>query len=242
MKCSVCKNEFGTGEVCQHCGADKFTAFANYSGYDTSSNGAYSSGTISQPKVVTNDSMICHACGEIIPASSKFCPYCSHILWVQCPKCGMTYSSQYPVCSECGTNRNKYIEMQHHAIEEEKRKQEREDEERFERIKKDIEAKQKMRERTPEGRAELKRDQEQLDRYREYWRTHNKENTQVNSSKGCFTLLGFGGLFFGILMIFLCISEHGSDNFRINEGKEEIGYIIAAISIIVGFVFLKKRE
>ena len=244
MKCSVCKKEFGTGEVCQHCGADKFTALANYSGYETSSNsnGAYNSGTISQSKMASVDSMVCHACGEIIPASSKFCPYCSHSLWVQCPKCGMTYSSQYPVCSECGTNRNKYIEMQQRAIEEEKRKQERENEKRLEKIKKDIEAKQKMRERTPEGRAELKRDQEQLDKYRENWGTHNKEDSQVNSFKGCFTLLGIGGLLFGILMIILGISEHGSDNFRINPGKEEMGYVIAVISMIIGVVFLTKRE
>ena len=244
MKCSVCKKEFGTGEVCQHCGADKFTALANYSGYETSSNshGAYNSGTISQSKMASVDSMVCHVCGEIIPASSKFCPYCSCELLVICPKCGKSYSSQYPVCSECGTNRNKYIEIQQRAIEEEKRKQEREDEERLERIKKDIETKQKMRVRTPEGRAELKKEQEQLDRYREYWRTHNKGNTQVNSFKGCFTLLGLGGLFFGILMIFLCISNHGSDNLRINEGKEEMGYVIAVISMIIGFVFLTKRE
>lgn len=125
MKCSICKNEFGIGETCQHCGTDKVVALGNYNGYEAPVSGAYnnsSTASASQPKMVTVDSMVCHACGEIIPASSKFCPHCSHSLWVECPKCGKTYSSQYPACSECGTNRKEYIEKQ----QQEKRMQEME--------------------------------------------------------------------------------------------------------------------
>lgn len=126
MKCSICKNEFGIGETCQHCGTDKVVALGNYNGYEAPVSGAYNSNTTSasQPKMVTVDSMVCHFCGEIIPVNSKFCPYCSQNLWVKCPKCGNSYSSQYPACGECGTNRNEYIKNQQRLVAEEKRQQE----------------------------------------------------------------------------------------------------------------------
>ena len=155
MKCAVCGKEFGTNNKCQHCGADKVTGLGNYNGYEAPVRGAYnnsSTASAPQPKIVTVDSMVCHACGEIIPASSKFCPHCSHSLWVQCPKCGKTYSSQYPACSECGTNRKEYIEKQ----QQEKRKQEME-RRRYE----------EWLNNTPEGQAEqerIKKNQERADR------------------------------------------------------------------------------
>ena len=153
MKCAICGKEFGVGDICQNCGADKFTALGNYNGYKAPANGANNStGNILPPNAIARESTICYACGEIIPANSKFCPFCSQSLWVQCPKCRNTYSSQYPACSECGTNRNEYIEMQQRLAEEEKRIQEEE------------ERKQEMERKkheewlnSPEGKAEQER-------------------------------------------------------------------------------------
>ena len=86
MKCSVCGKEFGTGNNCQHCGSDKFTGLGNYSGY----NAPIGNGNIPiQTEGIDSQSanymlqtenvgvIACYACGEIIPADSKFCPYCS---------------------------------------------------------------------------------------------------------------------------------------------------------------------
>lgn len=119
MKCAVCGNEFGVRNTCQHCGADKVTALGNYSGYDTpnsdsfvSCNESHQQGDFTQSKIKKVESMVCYACGEIIPADSRFCPHCSKELYVTCPKCGCEYSSQYPTCNKCGTNRVKYNEEQ----------------------------------------------------------------------------------------------------------------------------------
>ena len=121
MKCAVCGKEFGTGNNCQHCGSDKFTGLGNYSGY----NAPIGNGNIPiQAEGIDSQSanymlqtenvgvIACYACGEIIPADSKFCPYCSKELYVTCPKCGHKYSSQFPACNQCGTNRNKYYEQE----------------------------------------------------------------------------------------------------------------------------------
>lgn len=56
--------------------------------------------------------MFCYKCNNVIPGDSNFCPYCQIELYVTCPKCGLKYSSQYPSCSQCGTNREEYIELQ----------------------------------------------------------------------------------------------------------------------------------
>ena len=119
MKCSVCKKEFGTNNICQHCGADRVTGLGNYSGYDAPNSGSfvsrnesYQQGDFAQSKIKKVESMVCYTCGEIIPADSRFCPHCSKELYVTCPKCGREYSSQYPTCNKCGTNRVKYNEEQ----------------------------------------------------------------------------------------------------------------------------------
>jgi hypothetical protein len=101
MECSVCHKEFGNGGYCQNCGTDRITGLANYHGFPPAdNNGAgidyYNSG---------ERTMVCYACGKVIPADSKFCPVCSKELFVTCPKCGHEYSSQYPACNKCGTNR-----------------------------------------------------------------------------------------------------------------------------------------
>ena len=123
MKCSVCGNEFGNGANCQSCGVDRVTGLGNYIGYDTPMNASMDivspitqheleqqTEVVAAPQNANVGSMVCYACGEIIPADSKFCPYCSRELYVACPKCGNKYSSQFPACNQCGTNREKYLE------------------------------------------------------------------------------------------------------------------------------------
>ena len=143
MKCSKCGNEFGNGSSCQYCGTDRVTGLGNYSGYNrpsgsyepnysSSNNGGYASNT-----------MVCYACSEIIPKDSIYCPACGRQLWVECPNCGATYSTQYKICSKCGTNRDDYYKQK----EAEKQRAIREEQER--------QRKQREWEQSPEGKAEL---------------------------------------------------------------------------------------
>ena len=71
--------------------------------------------------------MFCYKCNQVIPANSAFCPWCQTELFVTCPKCGSKYSSQYPSCNQCGTNRESYIleqqKLEARRIEEERRKE-----------------------------------------------------------------------------------------------------------------------
>lgn len=119
MRCAVCGKEFGAGNTCQYCGADRVTGLGNYNGYDVPNRGSFVSHNapshqenFAQSKIKKVESMVCYACGEIIPTDSRFCPYCNKELYVTCPKCGCEYSSQYPICNKCGTNRVKYNEEQ----------------------------------------------------------------------------------------------------------------------------------
>lgn len=70
--------------------------------------------------------MVCYKCRKSIPAYSIFCPYCSIALYVKCPQCGVEYSSQYPACSLCGTNREAYYEQQRQELENEIKRKEQE--------------------------------------------------------------------------------------------------------------------
>ena len=56
--------------------------------------------------------MFCYKCNNVIPGNSTYCPYCQIKLFTECPKCGVKYSSQYPACSQCGTNRQEYLQAQ----------------------------------------------------------------------------------------------------------------------------------
>ena len=56
--------------------------------------------------------MFCYKCNNVIPSNSTFCPYCQIKLFAECPKCGTKYSSQYPACNQCGTNREEYLRVQ----------------------------------------------------------------------------------------------------------------------------------
>lgn len=185
MKCAVCGKEFGNGANCKNCGTDRVTGLGNYSGYDAPSNSSKTVGSYSsrrenphqivdnEPKIAKVSSMICHACGEIIPADSKFCPHCSTSLYVTCPKCGHEYSSQYPACSKCGTNRQKYEKEQARIRwakidEENKRKREQE------KTRKQHEEWLK----TPEGQAEQRRKDEEVRRIQEERRRRRKEQEE----------------------------------------------------------------
>jgi RNA polymerase subunit RPABC4/transcription elongation factor Spt4 len=182
MKCSVCGKEFGTGNNCQHCGSDKFTGLGNYNGY----NAPVGNGK-SQIRVKDMDSpstsymhqtenvgaMACYACGEIIPSDSKFCPYCSRELFVVCPKCGHKYSSQFPACNQCGTNRNKYYEQLRKEKLESEIARVRKEEGDSAAIKirtREIENSQRTKASTAEGRAELERERRYIDECRKKWR------------------------------------------------------------------------
>ena len=135
MKCANCGKEFGNGVNCQNCGIDRVAGLANYSGYDShaGSNDSSSYGGQTSPKTT-----VCYACSEIIPLGSTFCPVCGKKLLVICPNCGHEYSSQYPVCSKCGTNRKEYEERKRREEEERQRRE-------------------KEWEQSPEGKAELER-------------------------------------------------------------------------------------
>jgi RNA polymerase subunit RPABC4/transcription elongation factor Spt4 len=184
MKCSVCGKEFGTGNNCQHCGSDKFTGLGNYNGYN-----APVGNRKSQIRVKDLDSpstnymlqtenvgaMACYACGEIIPSDSKFCPYCSRELFVVCPKCGHNYSSQFPACNQCGTNRNKYYEqLKKEKLELESKisiVREKEGDSAAIKIRtREIETSQRIKASTAEGRAELERERRYIDECRKKWR------------------------------------------------------------------------
>ena len=117
--------------------------------------------------------MFCYKCNNVIPSDSIFCPYCQIQLFIKCPKCGANYSSQYPACSKCGTNREEYRQMQRReaerkaAIERESRRQ-REIEER-----KILEAKEEK-----ERQERLKR-YEQEARERQQKEAYFNENAQI---------------------------------------------------------------
>lgn len=133
MKCSRCGNEFGSGTHCQNCGIDRVAGLANYSGYDShaGSNGYDSSSYGGQTSPKTT---VCYACNEIIPIGATYCPVCGKKLLVTCPKCGHEYSSQYPVCSKCGTNREEYNDRKRREEEERQRKRIEEQEEERKRM------------------------------------------------------------------------------------------------------------
>lgn len=124
MKCSKCGREFGDGANCQNCGVDRVTGLGNYSGYNRPSGSSEPHYSSSNNGGYASNTMVCYACNEIIPANSEFCPYCCKKLYVKCPKCGHTYSSQFPACNKCGTNREKYnIELEERRKEDKKKEE-----------------------------------------------------------------------------------------------------------------------
>jgi RNA polymerase subunit RPABC4/transcription elongation factor Spt4 len=128
MKCSVCSKEFGTGTHCQHCGVDRVTGLANYSGFDNHSRSTNHHYTDNAGQS-SNNITACYSCGEIIPSDAEYCPYCRKKLYEECPKCGKTYSSQFDNCPKCGTNRVQYYNKLKAEEEEEKRRERKREEE-----------------------------------------------------------------------------------------------------------------
>ena len=128
MTCNKCGKEFGSGDTCQHCGADKVGALGEFNGYPerggASHNMSSSPGT---PHIDTISTSICWKCGEIIPRDSEYCPFCGEQLFVSCPKCGHRYSAQYPNCNKCGTNREQHLKRLKEQKEEERQRKKEED-------------------------------------------------------------------------------------------------------------------
>ena len=97
--------------------------------------------------------MICYNCNNVIPGDSLFCPWCRTELYTQCPKCGNKYSSQYPSCTQCGTNKQEYLLKQEKQAEMRRKAQERRGEQR--RI--EQERRQRILEEIERSREERKR-------------------------------------------------------------------------------------
>lgn len=138
MKCNKCGQEFGKGETCQNCGADKVSALGKFTGYTTPKPRSIKkaiatpspSTSISSPQVEPVSSQVCWKCGEIIPLGN-FCPACGKELFRICPNCKTKYSSQYHICSNCGTDHRKYEKEQElERVRQKKREEEQKEEER----------------------------------------------------------------------------------------------------------------
>jgi len=109
MKCANCGKEFGNGITCQNCGTDRFTGLGNYHGYSPSNNNDITTETKSEDNSNidhTERMTICYNCNEIIPADSKYCPYCGRELTVKCPNCGNIIMSHFLFCNKCGKKRD----------------------------------------------------------------------------------------------------------------------------------------
>ncbi len=107
MKCNKCGLEFGKGETCQHCGADKVSALGEFTGYSSLRHNSENVTKATSSPITTHlepvTSQICWKCGEIIPLG-HFCPACGQQLLRKCPKCKKSYSAKYSICPNCGTN------------------------------------------------------------------------------------------------------------------------------------------
>ena len=134
MKCNVCGQEFGEGLLCKHCGADRIVGIGKFSGYRADT-GTQSGQAPIVPQIQNQNTnignMLCFHCGEIIPAESKYCPYCSISQYVNCPYCGYHYPARFPACSNCGTNRESYYKtIEENRKREEQARKEKEERER----------------------------------------------------------------------------------------------------------------
>lgn len=121
--------------------------------------------------------MFCYKCNNVIPGNSTFCPYCQINLFVECPKCGAKYSSQYPACNQCGTDRQEYLQLQ------------KKEQERIERLKREERIRQdKLERERQEAEAERER-QERLRRYeqqekeRKLKEAYCKKNDEIMKTK-----------------------------------------------------------
>lgn len=157
--------------------------------------------TMSQPQSEfhsQSQKMFCYNCNNVIPADSKCCPYCQIELYVTCPKCGAKYSSQYPACNQCGTNRLEYIETQKREKEriEARKREERLRQEKLELERKEQERKEALerQEREAHWRQECaiaERKKEQIINTKEYQSTYSalKESLESFRRKHIMTIV-----------------------------------------------------
>ena len=121
MKCNKCGQEFGKGETCQNCGADKVSALGEFSGYESEKREPVlrpmeSTEKGNQTYSPSSPNTVCPFCGEIIPADAEYCPYCRKALKTKCLKCNKLFPSQFPSCPHCGTNQQEYKEKKPEII------------------------------------------------------------------------------------------------------------------------------
>ena len=137
--------------------------------------------------------MFCYKCNNVIPGNSNYCPYCQVKLFTECPKCGAKYSSQYPACSQCGTNREEYLREQRReqerkeAIERENRRQ-REIAER-KRLEEEHKAKEAEAERERQKRLKQYEQQEKERKQKEAYLKVNEEIMKTKEYETTHSLL-----------------------------------------------------
>ena len=209
MRCSVCGIEFGEGANCQNCGVDRVTGLGSYIGYDVPKiNHSETSLTVKHPKLpeqidvpekepIKVETMICYNCSEIIPDNSKFCPKCGRKLFTTCPKCGNIFSSEYPICNQCGTDIKKYLEnlakqrkriKEKRKAEEERRRKEEEERKR----KEEEERKRKIEQERIRREVEERRRKEEERRRKEEEEKKRKEEEEKSRKDiiNFFTIIG----------------------------------------------------
>lgn len=168
--------------------------------------------TMSQPQSEfhsQSQKMFCYNCNNVIPADSKCCPYCQIELYVTCPKCGAKYSSQYPACNQCGTNRLEYIEMQKR---EKERIEARKRDERLQREKLEREKLEKERQEILAKAREMAHITQQKDAYI----AENKEIMKTSEYKSAYALI--------------------TESFDIFDKICTRRFIITSILYIIGFI------
>ena len=221
MECSVCHKEFGNGGYCQNCGTDRIAGLANYHGFPPADNNGFGINYYNSRERM----MECYACGKVIPADSKFCPVCSTELFVKCPKCGHEYSSQYPSCNQCGTNREQYLK------EEKERQEQKAEEERIEEEKR-LEAEKRWRE-SKEGKEAIakKRDKEMRE-----WTVKHCEDIYKEALLDTIVrriAAAVGATFVGALIAWFLVSYHSNN-------METFGLIVMVI-VLCGLIFMFAR-
>lgn len=98
----------------------------NYNPSDDSISITAHAESFKQPQMV-----FCWKCGKSIPLNSTFCPWCQTELYTKCPKCGERYSSEYPSCYKCGTNKEMFLLEQTKKKEELERERIKQEEEKL---------------------------------------------------------------------------------------------------------------
>lgn len=153
--------------------------------------------------------MFCYKCNNVIPANSKFCPCCNIELYTTCPKCGIQYSSQYPVCNQCGTNRLEYLQLQR---KEQEKIEARKRDERLQREKLEREKLEKERQEILAKAREMAHITQQKDAYI----AENEEIMKTSEYKSAYALI--------------------TESFDIFDKICTRRFIITSILYIIGFI------